>query len=111
MKPYRMKAEPSWRERERALMWGAPLALFPALAFAPVTISLFLEPAFTHARWLGCALVPLMGWSVASGLVRLASCFRSDFDVVTLFAGGAAIVFVVIAMSEGAILANVVANL
>ncbi len=87
------------------------MVLFPALAVIPVTISLCLEPVFPHARLLGCVLMPLLGACIAYGLARLAECFRRDMDVITLFAGGAAVVLVVIAMTSGIILASEVGNL
>jgi len=103
-----MNREPSWEARETALVWGAPLVLFPALAIAPVTISLLIEPAFAHARVLGCALVPLLIASIAFGLSRLAACFRRDMDVITLLAGGTVVVLIVICMCAGVIVASVV---
>lgn len=106
-----MKAEPTWREREAALTWGAPLVLFSALAFVPVTVSLILEPLFPYARALGGVLTPAIGAAMTFGLARLAYCFRRDFDVITFFAGGAMIALVVIAMCSGVILASVVVNL
>ena len=105
-----MKAEPTDRQRETALIWGAPMVLFSALAFVPVVVSLILEPAFSYARLLGGVLVPVIGASMAFGLGRLACCFRRDFDVITFFAGGTMIALVVIAMCAGVILASVVAN-
>ena len=106
-----MKSEPTSRERESALIWGAPMVLFSALAFVPVVVSLVLEPVFPHARVLGAMLVPVLGGAMAFGLARLARCFRRDFDVITFFAGGTMIALVVIAMCAGVILASVVANL
>ena len=103
--------KPGWHRRETALLWGAPLVLFSALAIVPVTISLVLEPAFSHARLLGCVLIPVMGASMAYGLSRLAICFRRDMDVLTLFAGGTVIVFIVICMCSGVILASEVGTL
>lgn len=106
-----VKAEPTWREREAALIWGVPMVLFASLAFVPVTVSLVLEPLFPYARVLGCVLLPLVGAAMAFGLSRLARCFRRDFDVITLCAGGTMVVLVVISMCSGVILASVVANL
>jgi general stress protein CsbA len=103
--------EASWRKRETDLVWGAPMVLFAALAIAPVTISLVLEPAFPHARVAGILMLPLLAASIASGIGRLASCFQRDFDVLTLFAGGTIVALMVIAMATGVILASVVANL
>jgi hypothetical protein len=87
------------------------MVLFPALAIAPVAISLIVEPAFAHARIVGCALIPLLGASMAYGLSRLVQCFRRDMDVLTLFAGGTVVVLMVIAIATGAILASVLGDL
>jgi len=87
------------------------MVLFSALAFVPVSVSLILDPLFPHARVLGSVLVPVIGGAMTFGLARLAYCFRRDFDVITLFAGGTMVVLVVICMCAGVILASVVANL
>ena len=86
------------------------MVLFAALGVAPVTISLFLTPIFPHARVLACVLIPLLATSIASGLARLAACFRRDMDVITLFAGGTVVVLVVIAMTSGIVLASAIAD-
>ena len=105
------RPKPPWRQRESALVWGTPMILFPALAYVPVTVSLFLAPFFPHARILGCVLVPLLAASICSGLSRIALCFSGDFDVLSLFAGATMIVFVVIAMAAGIVFASVVTTL
>ena len=84
------------------------MVLFPALAIGPVTISLIIEPAFAHARLLGCLLLPFLGGCIVYGLSRLTACFRRDFDVLTLFAGGTVVVLIVIAMATGLILASAI---
>lgn len=106
-----MTTESGWRERETALLWGAPMVLLPALALVPVTVSLVIDPAFAHARMAACVLTPLLGACAVSGLSRLALCFRREFDVITLFAGGTVVILLVICMSAGVVLASVVANL
>ena len=86
------------------------MVLFPALALMPVTISLCLQPFFPHARLLGCVLMPFLVACIASGLSRLAECFRRDMDVISLFAGGTVVVLVVIAMTSGIILASAISD-
>jgi hypothetical protein len=103
-----MRTEPKWRDRELALILGAPMVLFPALSIAPVTVSFMLEPFIAHGRLLGLAIIPLLGASLTYGLSQLASCFRSDMDVITFFAGGTVVVLVVICMCSGIILASAV---
>jgi hypothetical protein len=104
----RMSTTSGWRQRESDLIWGTPLVLFPALAIVPVTVSLLIDPFFHHARILGVALIPILGLSMAVGLSRLAACFRRDFDVITLFAGGIVVVLIVICMGAGVVLASVI---
>lgn len=100
--------KPEWHERETALVWGTPMVLFPALAFIPVSVSMILEPAFAHARVLGCVVLPFLAAAMASGVSKLAVCFRRDFDVLSLFAGGTIIALVVISMCAGVILASAI---
>ncbi len=105
-----MNPKPLWRLREDALVVGAPLLIIPALAIVPITISLLIDPAFPHARLLGILLVPIFYLCEFAGLTRLAHCFRRDFDVLTLFAAGIVIVFWVIAVCSGVLLAIVVSR-
>jgi len=101
-------ARPAWRNRESALLWGVPMVLFSALAFIPVAVSLILEPAFPHARIVGFALLPVLGFTLTYGISRLAMCFRRDFDVLSLFAGGTVVVLLVICVCAGVILASAI---
>jgi hypothetical protein len=59
---------------------------------------------------VGLALVPVLALSAVSGLGRIAACFRRDFDVITLFAGGTVIVMAVICMSAGIVLASIIST-
>lgn len=102
-----MSTKPHWREREDALLIGAPLLVIPALAYIPITISLFLVPAFAHARALGVLLIPPFFLSQFVGLSRLALTLRREFDVLTLFAMGTVILFWVTAVCSGVLLATV----
>ena len=106
-----MRTEPTWRERETALILGTPMVLFAALGFIPVTVSLVLEPTFAHARILGALLLVVIVWSIAAGVSRLALCLQREFDVLSLFAGGTVAVLVVISMCAGVVLASVVGNM
>lgn len=101
-------AEPAWRARETALVWGVPLVLFGALTIIPVTVSLLLDPCFPHARVLGVALLPVIGVCEIFGLVRLAFCLSGDFDLLSVIAGAAVVVLVVIAMCTGVLLSIVI---
>jgi hypothetical protein len=101
---------PIWRERENALMWGAPLAIVPALSVVPITVSLMLYPAFPWARLAGALLTPVMGWSVVAGISRLAVTLRRDFDALTFFAAGVVLTMWVIVACSGVLLGVVLTN-
>jgi hypothetical protein len=62
------------RERERAFLIGAPLAVVPALLFLPSVTFLIVFPQIAYGRALGivvvllCALVGSLGlWKLALG--------------------------------------------
>jgi len=101
---------PAWRKRDDALAWGVPMVLLPALAFIPVAASLIVEPAFAHARVMGFLLLPVVVTVIAQGISKLALCLNHEFDVLSLFAGGTAIVLVVISMCAGVVLASTIAG-
>jgi len=105
-----MAIKPRWREREDALIIGGPLAVLPALTIVPVTVSLFIDPAFSHASIVGLLLLPAIFASEWMGLLRLAAVFRQDFDVLTFFAVGIVIVLWVIAVCSGVLLAIVLSQ-
>jgi hypothetical protein len=65
------------KERERAFMIGAPLAIVPALVFLPAVTFLIVFPRVAHGRAIGlfvlpaCALVGSFGlWKLAMGAVQ-----------------------------------------
>jgi hypothetical protein len=86
-----VEAKPLWRKREDALVVGAPLVVIPALVLVPV-----IRPAFSHARAIGIALLPVLAASEVVGLNRLALTLRRNFDVLTFFAAGTIFVFWVV---------------
>jgi hypothetical protein len=102
---------PIWRQREDALVWGAPLVVIPALAFVPLLVSFLFDPAFHHARVVGVILLPLLAIAEVSGLSRIARCFAREFDVLSVLAGGVVVILVVIAMCSGVMLAMIVSRL
>src|SRR3954471_8644961 len=99
-----MVSKPLWRQHEDALLWAAPMVLIPAIAYVPIAVSLFIAPAFRHARLVGMCVVPLSAISEIFGLRNLAWCLRRDFDVISLFSGGIAVIFLVTCLSAGVIL-------
>jgi len=100
-----MPSKPLWRQREDALLLGGPLAVLPALMVVPVTLSLFVDPAFRHARIVGVLALPVIFSCQWIGVSRLAAVFRRDLDVLTFFAVGIVIVFWVVLVCSGVLLA------
>jgi hypothetical protein len=105
-----MSYKAAWRQREDALVVGAPLVVLPALAIVPVTVSLVVYPAFAHARIVGAVLVPLVFLAEMAGLERLSRTMRREFDVLTLFAGGSVLLFWVVCVCSGVLLALIVSD-
>jgi hypothetical protein len=74
------------KERERAFMIGAPLAIIPALTFLPAVTFLIVFPQIAHGRVIGmfilpiCALVGSFGlWKLATGAVQKPWGLRPEF--------------------------------
>ncbi len=103
--------KPLWRRREDALVFGAPLVVVPALAIVPIAVSLLVDPAFRHARILGLVLLPVFFVAELAGLSLLSTTMRRDFDVLTFFAAGTVVIFWVIAVCSGVLLAIVLGGL
>jgi len=90
-----------WRERENSLLIGSPLVLLGAIAILPTLAYLIVTPSFAHARAIGCTLIPVYAIAEIVGLGKLAFCLRRQFDVISFFAVGTIIVFLVIALFTG----------
>jgi hypothetical protein len=65
------------RERERAFLLAAPLAIVPALAFLPIITFLIVFPRVVHGRTIGLCVLPecvVMGgiglWKLAFGAME-----------------------------------------
>ena len=61
-----------WRERERAFLIGAPLAIVPALAFLPAVMFLIVFPQVAHGRAIGLLVLPVCALAGSFGLWKLA---------------------------------------
>ncbi len=105
-----MPSKPLWRQREDALIIGGPLAVLPALLVVPVTLSLFVDPAFRYARGVGILILPAFFICQWSGLMKLAVVFRRNLDVLTFFAVGLVIAFWVFVVCSGVLLAIVLSG-
>src|SRR5450755_613173 len=94
------------RERERAFLIGAPLAIVPALVFLPAVMFLVVFPQVAHGRAIGfvvlpaCALISCFGlWKLAIGAVR------KPWGIFNVLSFGALLVLLVIAGYTGVFLA------
>jgi hypothetical protein len=105
-----VQSKPVWRLREDALIIVAPLVVVPALAVVPIIVSLLVDPGFRHARLVGLLLLPVFFLSELTGLTRLALVVRREFDVLTFFAAGIVVVFWVVAVCSGILLAIVISQ-
>lgn len=99
-----------WKQRERLLLLGAPLAIIPALAFLPAFAYLVLTPSLRHATLMAAIVFPFSAVSETAGLYRLVRCcVLRPFDLVTAFAFSAVMVLLVIAAYTGFFLAALAA--
>jgi len=96
----------SAKERERAFLIGAPLAIIPALAFLPAVMFLIVFPRVAHGRLIGfivvlaCALLGSLGlWKLALGAVQ------KPWGIFNVLNVGALLVLLVIASYTGLFLA------
>jgi len=94
------------KERERAFLIGAPLAIVPALAFLPAVMFLIVFPRIAHGRLIGsllvvvCALIGSYGlWMLALGAVQ------KPWGIFNVLNVGALLVLLVIAGYTGLFLA------
>jgi hypothetical protein len=103
-----MTFDMTFKERERAFMIGAPLAIVPALAFLPAVTFLILFPQVAHGRVIGIFVVPvcvLLGslglWNLALGAVQ------KPWGVFNVLSFGTLLILLVIAGYTGLFLATI----
>jgi hypothetical protein len=97
-----------WKERQRLVFVGAPLAIVPALAFLPALAYLLITPSLPHSMLLASIVFPLFAVCEVLGLVRLVRCcVTRPFDLLTAFAFSALLVVLVIAAYTGLFLAAI----
>ena len=97
-----------WKERQRLVFVGAPLAIVPAFAFLPALAYLLITPTVQHSMLLASVVLPLFAVSEVSGLVRLVRCcVTRPFDLLTAFAFSALLVLLVVAAYTGLFLAAI----
>jgi len=100
------------KERERAFIIGAPLALIPALVFLPAVSFLVVFPQIAHGRAIGlfvllaCSLVGSFGLSkLAAGAVQ------KPWGLFNALSFGALFILLVIAGYTGLFLALMTLNM
>jgi hypothetical protein len=94
------------KERERAFLIGAPLAIVPALAFLPTIIFLIIFPRIENGRLIGCLVVPACAITGSFGLWQLAlGAVQKPWGIFNVLCVGALVVLLVIAGYTGLFLA------
>ena len=94
------------KERERAFLIGAPLALVPALAFLPAVMFLIVFPQVAHGRPIGWAVVPACALASSFGLWKLAwGAVQKPWGIYNVLSFGALMVLLVVAGYTGLFLA------
>jgi hypothetical protein len=96
----------TFKERERAFMIGAPLAIVPALIFLPAVTFLIVFPQVAHGRAIGFAVLPACALASSFGLWKLAmGAVEKPWGIFNIVSFGALLVLVVIAGYTGLFLA------
>ena len=94
------------KERERAFLLGAPLAIIPALAFLPAVTLLVVFPRVAHGRAIGMFVVPACALAGSFGLWKLAlGAVQTPWGIFNVLCFGALLVMLVIAAYTGLFLA------
>jgi hypothetical protein len=96
----------TWKERERAFLIGAPLAIVPALAFLPAVMFLIVTPVVAHGIALAVLLLPFLALAGSVGLWKLAiSVVERPFNILNVLSFGSLLVLLIIASYTGLFLA------
>jgi hypothetical protein len=94
------------KERERAFLIGAPLALIPALSLLPSVMFLIAFPRVRHGRLIGFVVVPLCALVGSFGLWKLAlGVVEKPWGIFNILNMAALLVLLVIAGYTGLFLA------
>jgi len=95
-----------YKERERAFMIGAPLAIVPALCVLPTTAFLVMIPRVAHARTIALLVLPACALAGSFGLWKLAmGAVQKPWGIFNVLSFGALLVLLVIAGYTGLFLA------
>jgi hypothetical protein len=94
------------KERERAFLIGAPLAIIPALMFLPAVTFLIVFPRVTHGRAIAGFVLPACALTSCFGLWKLAlGTLQKPWGIFNVLSFGALLVLLVIAGYTGVFLA------
>jgi hypothetical protein len=94
------------KDRERAFLIGAPLAVVPALVFLPAVMFLIIFPRVTHGRAIGFVVLPACALTSSFGLWKLAlGAVQKPWGIFNVLSFGTLLVLLVIAAYTGLFLA------
>jgi hypothetical protein len=94
------------KERERAYLIGAPLAIIPALIFLPAVTFLIVFPRVAHGRAIASFVLPACALASCFGLWKLAlGAVQKPWGIYNVLSFGALLVLLVIAGYTGVFLA------
>jgi hypothetical protein len=100
------------KERERAFVIGAPLAIVPALAFLPMLMFLVVAPQVAHGRAIGSVLLPVCALTGGVGLWKLAlGAVQRPWGLTNILSCGALAILLIIAGYTGLFLALITLKL
>jgi hypothetical protein len=100
------------KERERAFMIGAPLAIIPALVFLPAVTFLIVFPQIAHGRAIGLFVLPACALAGSVGLWKLAAgAVQKPWGIFNALNFGALLILLVIAAYTGLFLALMTLNM
>jgi hypothetical protein len=94
------------KERERAFLIGAPLAIVPALLFLPAVTFLIVFPRVAHGRMIAFFVLPTCALAGSFGLWKLATgAVQKPWGIFNVLSFGALLILLVIAGYTGLFLA------
>jgi hypothetical protein len=94
------------RQRERAFLIGAPLAIVPALIFLPTVMFLIVFPRLEHGRAIGIFVLPVCALIGSAGLWKLAlGAVQKPWGIFNILNFGALLILLFIACYTGLFLA------
>ncbi len=95
-----------YKERERAFLIGAPLAVVPALVFLPALTFLVIFPRVAHGRAIGLFVLPVCVLTGGFGLWKLAlGAVQKPWGIFNVLSFGTLLILLVIAGYTGLFLA------